>query len=513
MGANKIAPSPTPTPTIGEEGTVSQSAVRSRVENLRPLVPLSELAAASRQRDALYLLSEQLQRATGFQDIYDAALDAIESALECDRSAILLFDYDGRMQFVAWRGLSDDYRAVVAGHSPWNKSEPDPAPIPIPDVAHADLSDAIRAAVSAENIQATAFIPIMSECALIGKFMAYFPEPREFSRDDLAVSLTIARQLAFAIQRQRTEQRLREHEAELAAELNATRILQSVSLDMANEPDTVSLYEKLLDGAKAIMNSDFASMQQYHADLGEHGELQLLGQRGFNPEATKFWTWVRAKSACSCGEALRTGKRAVVPDIESCEYMADTADQKSYRNAGIRAVQSTPLFSRRGKLVGMISTHWKDVHEPSERDLRLFDILARMAANLIERSTDDEELRRREERARTLTQLLTDVPWQARSDGAFTSLQPAWENFTGQSWDVHAGHGWMEAIHADDRDAARAAWAAACFEARPFEFRAYLWHARSEQYRLCLIRATPIRADDGSVLEWVGACTDVQSEW
>jgi len=60
--------------------------------------------------------------------------------------------------------------------------------------------------------------------------------------------------------------------------------------------------------------------------------------------------------------------------------------------------------------------------------------------------------------------LLTDVPWQARSGGAFEQLQPAWENYTGQTWEAHAGHGWFEAIHADDRDATRAAWAAACFE-------------------------------------------------
>ena len=61
----------------------------------RPLVPLTELATANRQRDALYLLSEQLHRANSLQEIYDAAMDAIESALNCDRSAILLFDDAG----------------------------------------------------------------------------------------------------------------------------------------------------------------------------------------------------------------------------------------------------------------------------------------------------------------------------------------------------------------------------------------------------------------------------------
>jgi PAS domain S-box-containing protein len=471
--------------------------------------PLSQLAAANRQRDALYQLSEQLHRATTSEDIYQAALDAIESALGCDRSAVLLFDDAGIMQFVAWRGLSDDYRGAVAGHSPWSAASTDPQPIPVEDVANADLPEELKSVVLGESIHATAFIPLVSDGVLIGKFMAYFRQPYEFTKDDLAVSLAIARQLAFSIQRQRTEQRLREHEAELAAELEATRLLQSLSVEMASVPDIGAMYQKLIDSAQIIMRSDFASMQQYHPDIGAFGELQLLGTRGFTAEATRFWAWVRADSKCTCGRALSTFKRVIAADVEKAEYMAGSADLTTYRNAGIRAVQTTPLLSRRGKLVGMISTHWKDVHEPSERDLRFFDILARLAADLIERKTDDDELRRREERARTLTHLLTDVPWQARSDGAFDTMQPAWENFTGQSWDVHAGHGWFEAIHADDRDAARAAWSSACFEARPYEFRARLWHAAGKQYRHCLIKATPIRADDGSVLEWVGACTEV----
>ena len=39
----------------------------------------------------------------------------------------------------------------------------------------------------------------------------------------------------------------------------------------------------------------------------------------------------------------------------------------------------------------MISTHWRKTHQPSERDLRNLDILARQAADLI-------EYRRRHER-------------------------------------------------------------------------------------------------------------------
>jgi PAS domain S-box-containing protein len=477
----------------------------------RAVVPLTEFATANRQRDALYLLSEQLHRANGVEEIHAAAMDAIESALGCDRSAILLFDDTGVMQFVASRGLTVEYRRAVTGHTPWKIDQVDAVPIDIPDVEKSELDEGLKATVLAEGIRAVAFVPLVSDGALIGKFMGYFREPSAFTKDDLAVSLAIARQLAFSIQRNRTHRQLHDREAELAEELSATRLLQSLSVELAHEVDVEALYEKILDAVKTIMRSDFASMQQYYPHLGERGQLKLLGFRGFSPAAAKFWTWVRADSSCTCGVALASRRRVIAADVVKAPYMAGTPDLASYLETGIRAVQSTPLLSRRGELVGMISTHWKDGHEPSERDLRLLDILARLAADLIERKTQDEELRQREERLRALTQLLTDVPWQAQADGAFAKLQPAWENYTGQTWDAHAGHGWFEAIHAEDRGDVQASWAAACFSVLPYEFRARLWHAGSNQYRQVVIRATPIRNEDGSLREWVGACTEVHS--
>jgi signal transduction histidine kinase/CheY-like chemotaxis protein len=134
-------------------------------------------------------------------------------------------------------------------------------------------------------------------------------------------------------------------------------------------------------------------MQLLYPERGKGGELRLLASRGFTPEAARFWEWVGADSGCSCGEALRTGRRVVVPDIEHCEFVADTADRAAYLQAGIFAVQSTPLISRTGKLLGMISTHWRKTHEPSERALRLLDILARQAADLLERMRAEEALR------------------------------------------------------------------------------------------------------------------------
>ena len=47
-------------------------------------------------------------------------------------------------------------------------------------------------------------------------------------------------------------------------------------------------------------------------------------------------------------------------------------------------VSATPLRSRSGRFLGMLSTHWRTPHDPTEVDFRFFDVLARQAADLIE---------------------------------------------------------------------------------------------------------------------------------
>src|SRR5689334_1632621 len=86
------------------------------------------------EQTALYEFTDRLYRAGSEREICDAALSAISRALQCERSSILTFDQSGVMRFLAWRGLSDDYRRAVEGHSPWSRDIKDPQPICVEDV-------------------------------------------------------------------------------------------------------------------------------------------------------------------------------------------------------------------------------------------------------------------------------------------------------------------------------------------------------------------------------------------
>jgi two-component sensor histidine kinase len=167
----------------------------------------AELALARRMNEqaALYQFTDRLQRAKSLDEICEAALESILRALQCQRASILLFDDSGVMKFVAWRGLSDDYRRVTEGHSPWTHDTAEPRPVCIEDIRQADLDPELRAVIEQEGIGSLAFIPLIENGRLAGKFMAYYDDPHAFSEDEVEVASTLGHQLGFGVERIRTE--------------------------------------------------------------------------------------------------------------------------------------------------------------------------------------------------------------------------------------------------------------------------------------------------------------------
>src|SRR5262249_19345741 len=137
--------------------------------------------------------------------------------------------------------------------------------------------------------------------------------------------------------------------------------------------------------------------------------------RGFQQEFLDFFLEVTAADDSACGRALRSGERIVIEDVE-----ADTLYIPFHpiaRAAGYCAVQSTPIISREGALLGTLATHFRSVHKPDDQDLHLLDLYVRQAADVIEHHKANDALRESEERLR-LAQLSTGIgvwDWDVRS--------------------------------------------------------------------------------------------------
>jgi len=113
-----------------------------------------------------------------------------------------------------------------------------------------------------------------------------------------------------------------------------------------------------------------------------------------------------------------------------------------------------------------------------------------------------------EARQRALIEGIPQLVWRAVDGGEWTWCSPQWTAFTGLSAPQTLGFGWEAAVHPSDRAAARAFWRSAESTGR-LEMEGRILHAATGEYRWFATRATPVRDDDGAIVEWLGTSTDV----
>ena len=114
-----------------------------------------------------------------------------------------------------------------------------------------------------------------------------------------------------------------------------------------------------------------------------------------------------------------------------------------------------------------------------------------------------------EKKLRDLIETIPAMAFVTRPDGANEFVSRPWIEFSGISSEQSAGAGWVDSIHPDDRAEHVAKWRAACVSGEPFENEARHRDARGK-YRWLLVRAVPLRDEQGKVLKWYGTAIDVE---
>ena len=138
---------------------------------------------------------------------------------------------------------------------------------------------------------------------------------------------------------------------------------------------------EVIETAIAISGADKGNVQLFDSHLGA---LTIAAQRGFDDPFLKFFEYVR-DDASACAAAIRSVERVIVEDVRTSDIFAGHPSQNVLLDAGVRAVISTPLTSSAGNLLGIVSIHFSRFHRPSERELRLMDLLVRQTADYLER--------------------------------------------------------------------------------------------------------------------------------
>jgi PAS domain S-box-containing protein len=324
------------------------------------------------------------------------------------KARILVADINADMRQYVQRLLPDRYTvtAVANGIAALDATQGEPPDLILADVMmpHLDGFGLLRAV---RNDARLAGVPVVLLSARAGEESRV--EGIEAGADDYLIKPFSARELlarmSARLEIARTNREAIERERELrksAEEAEGMTELHELSTRLLAAAEVQPLLEEVLDASMTMLNADFGNVQLYDP---ETGALKIVAQRGFQQEFLDYFDRVEEGTA-SCGAALQRRERVVVEDIETDPLFAP--HRKIVAAAGYRAVQSTPLFSRSGEPLGMISTHFHQPHRPAERELRLIDLYARQAAEMIERKRAEEDLCRSEERFRLLVESVRD---------------------------------------------------------------------------------------------------------
>jgi PAS domain S-box-containing protein len=224
----------------GTETSIDDSAAPIRRDGapLRGVVlvfrDFSQQRRAQRQQEDVYRLVQAVNQARVLPEVYEAALDAATRRYATDRCSISFLDADGIMRFKAWRGLSDTCRQGVEGYSPWSAEQSHPQPVSISMAAM--LEPELRRVVEKEGIRSLALVPISYEGKLLGELALYFNKTRELTQEEERLAVTLASQVALAVQRHRAAEQLESEVRDRTAKLQEMMTeLQHVSYAITHD--------------------------------------------------------------------------------------------------------------------------------------------------------------------------------------------------------------------------------------------------------------------------------------
>lgn len=208
-------------------------------------------------------------------------------------------------------------------------------------------------------------------------------------------------------------------------ELASMTRLHELSEILTATADLPLVLQEVLNATIELQRADFGNIQLLNMRTQK---LEIAAQHGFTQEVLDQFRCVDVDTNSTCGLALQQRYRVISADVQRDPRFV--ALRPIAKRAGFRAVQSTPLFEHgTGNLVGMISTHFRRPRRLDNRELRLTDLYARQAADVIAFRLAERRVRESEEHLRLALEAAHMGTWEwdpvgrvFRSDSAHRAL-------------------------------------------------------------------------------------------
>ncbi len=387
-------------------------------------------------------------------------------------------------------------------------------------------------------------VPIMARDEVCGVIELFAVKARTDSEETISTVMALGHQLGQFMERLRV-QRLREedsgwYEAVLASIGDAV-----ITSDAAARVTYMNAVAEEMTGWKA---EEAHGLRLDEVFVGEattgRGEVALTARDGsqryvdaklapLRPEAAGggqllvfFDATERRETRRKLEESERNFRRLMETSRDGI-LVLDEGDRMSYVNGALCAMFGVTPEALLGEPVERLLGGGLEGHD--ERPFRRADgqeFWARVSAapilddegqtvggfamfvDITEARKQQESLRRSEARTRSLVEASSQAVWTASPEGRIQQSSASWRTLTGQSEEEALGLGWLDAIHSEDRPRVFAAWEYAVASLTYFEQEFRIWSIQNRFLHLAA-RGVPVHAQDGHLIEWIVASTDV----
>lgn len=129
--------------------------------------------------------------------------------------------------------------------------------------------------------------------------------------------------------------------------------------------------------------------------------------------------------------------------------------------------------------------------------------------DITDRKSNEKALQESEANFRQLAEEMPQKIVNTDADGQVFYYNKNWIEYTGLTLDELYGDGWSQTIHPDDLDQLTKKWMHSVNTGDVFEMEHRIRNKDGE-YNWHINRAVPVKNDDGEIIKWIGAATEIQ---
>ncbi len=339
-----------------------------------------------------------------------------------------------------------------------------------------------------------ALSPVPGESGALGGVLCMF--------SDISRAVLLERRLDLlerATQASDTAAELAATKDELALQVERLTKLHELALRLGGMTEIAPMLQSILDTAVDAQGADFGLVWLHDP---HSNSLVVEASRNFDALALQLFQRVPIGTAGGpAGNAFASHCRWIIEDVDT------EADFVAYRErahaVGFRSVHSTPIITRSGALLGVISVHYAPKHRPSQRDMQVADVCARHAADALEACRGQQALRDSERLYRAIGESIDFGVWVCDATGRNTYASESFLKLTGLTQAQCSGDGWAAILHPEDRERTIAAWKECVRTGGDWDVE-HRVRGVDGRWHPVLARGVPVRDDRGDVVAWAG---------